>query len=86
MPVANKEPMVTKIEEIFKRVTRLREKVTEDQDSQILIENVATARTRLDELEKMIFEEYSRECFLAALNQDNDEVSQWLTVLNRLNR
>lgn len=79
-----KEPLVKKIDEIFHRVTQLREEVTADKESQILIEDVAIIRTGLDELEKIIFEEYSRECFLAALNQENDEVSRWLVVLNRL--
>lgn len=82
--VKDKENMVKKIEEIYEDVTQLHEKLEKDMESKVLIEDTARVRSRLDKLEKIIFEEYSRECFLAAVHHNEDEVNNWLQVLNRL--
>lgn len=82
--VIQKEPLIKKLEEIYERVANLREEVALNVESKVLIEDTATIRSCLDELEKMVFEEYSRECFLAAANNEEDEVNKWLVVLNRL--
>jgi hypothetical protein len=82
--VLQKEPIIKKLEDISTLIVNLRQEITVDVESKLLIKDAATVRSCLDELEKMIFEEYSRECFLSILNNNQDEVDKWLMVLNRL--
>lgn len=79
-----KQPLIEKIEEIRCRVEFLREQITEDAPSEKIIQEAAIIRTCLDELEKLVFERYSRECFINATEQDESEVNQLLVVLQRL--
>lgn len=76
--------LLSKIEEIHSLVFNLREQVETDQDSLSVIQEAAVVRTGLDELEKLVFERYSRECLLASAGRDSDEVGRLLIVLNRL--
>ncbi|WP_206811454.1 hypothetical protein [Paradesulfitobacterium ferrireducens] len=76
--------LLAKIEEIYSRVFSLREQVEADQDSLSVIQEAAVVRTCLDELEKLVFERYSRECLLSSAGQVTDEVGRLLVVLNRL--
>ncbi|MHB1407764.1 MAG: hypothetical protein ACYCV0_19520 [Desulfitobacteriaceae bacterium] len=79
-----KVQLLAKIEEIYSRVMSLREQVAADQSSLTVIQEAAVVRTCLDELEKLIFERYSRECLLSSVAHDSDEVGRLLIVLNRL--
>lgn len=79
-----REPLVEKIGEILLGVQRLREHVMADEESLTVLQETAVIRTCLDELEKLVFERYSRECFLSSVTEGEDDVSRLLVVLNRL--
>ncbi|GAB6170648.1 hypothetical protein JCM15765_01260 [Paradesulfitobacterium aromaticivorans] len=76
--------LLAKIEEIHSRVASLRGQVAADMESLTVIQEAAVVRTCLDELEKLVFERYSRECLLSSADHNSDEVGRLLIVLNRL--
>lgn len=49
-----------------------------------LLQVAGVVRTCLDELEKLVFERFSRECFMSAMERDANDVSELLIVLHRL--
>lgn len=85
LPISQQiDPLVAKLEEIQVKVANLREQVAAEADSLLIIQEAGVVRTCLDELEKLVFERFSRECLTSAMNKDMNEVSELLVVLNRL--
>lgn len=85
LPVSQQnEPLIAKLEEVLVRVGKLREQVTAEADSLLIIQEAGIVRVCLDELEKIVFERFGRECFMSAMDKDMNEVGQLLVVLNRL--
>ncbi|MHB1653971.1 MAG: hypothetical protein ACYCVD_16065 [Desulfitobacteriaceae bacterium] len=85
VPLSEKgDPLVAKIEEIFVKVGYLREQIAAEADSLLVIQEAGVVRTCLDELEKLVFERFSRECFMSAMDRDIKDVSELLVVLHRL--
>ncbi len=85
LPVSQQiDPLVAKLEEIHIKVGNLREQVAAEADSLLIIQEAGVVRTCLDELEKLVFERFSRECFMSAMDKDMNDVSELLVVLNRL--
>lgn len=85
IPLIEKEdPLVAKIEEILIKVGYLREHVASEDDSLLIIQEAGVVRTCLDELEKLVFERFSRECFMSAMESNANDVSNLLIVLHRL--
>ena len=85
MPLSEKgDPLVAKIEEIHLKVSHLRDQITIEADSLQVIQEAGEVRACLDELEKLVFERFSRECFLSAMDRDVSDVGKLLVVLHRL--
>lgn len=82
--IDNKEQLLRELAQILDQVIHLREAVGVDADSLQVINEAALVRSSLDELEKLVFERYSRECFVSSLNQDDDELGDLLVVLQRM--
>ncbi|KLU63404.1 hypothetical protein CEB3_c02180 [Peptococcaceae bacterium CEB3] len=80
------DPLVAKIEEIHHRVISLSDLITAEADSLQVIQEAGEVRASLDELEKLVFERFSRECFLSAMDKDALDVGDLLVVLHRLFR
>lgn len=78
------DPLVAKLEEIHGKVGNLREHVAAEADSLLIIQEAGVVRTCLNELEKLVFERFSRECFLSVMDKDENHVSELLIILNRL--
>lgn len=84
LPVSQQnEPLIAKLEEVLVRVGNLREQVAAEADSLLIIQEAGVVRTCLDELEKLVFERFSRECFMSAMDKDMNDVGELLVVLNR---
>jgi len=84
VPSNNKEQLLDKLEEIYAEVLQLRETVSNDGESLGVIHQAAVVRAELDELEKLVFERYTRECFVSSLDDDSDELGEMLVVLHRM--
>lgn len=80
----NSDPLLAKIEEILVKVQDLREQVSNEADSLLVIQEAAVLRTYLDELERLVFERFSRECLMSAMDRDALDVGELLVVLHRL--
>lgn len=80
------DPLVAKIEEIHLKVGHLREQIAQEADSLQVIQEATEVRASLDELEKLVFERFSRECFLSALDKNGNDVGELLVVFHRLFR
>lgn len=80
------DPLVAKIGEIYLKVGHLREQIAGEANSLQVIQEATEVRTCLDELEKLVFERFSRECFLSALDKNVNDVGELLVVFHRLFR